>query len=72
MTHPSLEIVHGSPFALRHDGSGHDPVDGRFAEEWVTVLRLIGDQFEPLRIAISQVISGKVKSAKGYRFRFAK
>ncbi len=49
MTHPSLEIVHGSPFALRHDGSGHDPVDGSFVEEWVTVLQLIGDQFEPMR-----------------------
>ncbi len=23
MTQQHLEIIHGSPFALRHDGSGH-------------------------------------------------
>ena len=44
-----LEIIHGSPFALRRDGAGHCPVDNSFAEEWVTVLKLIGDQYEPLR-----------------------
>ena len=25
MTHQHIEVVHGSPFALRHDGAGHDP-----------------------------------------------
>ena len=49
MTHPSIKPIHGSPFAIRHDGSGHDPTDNTFAEEWTTVLRLIGDQYEPLR-----------------------
>jgi hypothetical protein len=38
MTHPSLEIVHGSPFALRRDGAGHCPVDNTFEEEWVRTL----------------------------------
>ena len=49
MTHSALQIIHGSPFALRFDGSGSDPVDGSFAEAWTTVMRFIGDQFEPMR-----------------------
>lgn len=49
MTQQHLEIIHGSPFALRHDGSGHCPVDKTFSEAWVTVLKLIGDQYEPMR-----------------------
>ncbi len=49
MTHPSLEIVHGCPFALRIDGADHDPVDNTYAEGWVTVLQVIGEDYLPLR-----------------------
>ena len=49
MTQQHLEIIHGGPFALRHDGSGHCPVDNTFSEAWVTVLKLIGNQYEPMR-----------------------
>jgi hypothetical protein len=49
MTQQHLEIIHGSPFALRHDGSGHDPTDNTFAEEWVTVLKLVHDEYMPMR-----------------------
>ncbi len=49
MTQQHIEIVHGSPFALRFDGSGHCPVDNTFAEEWVTVLKLVGEDYMPMR-----------------------
>ena len=49
MTHSSLQIVNGSPFALRHDGAGHDPTDNTFAEEWVTVLKIVGEDYMPMR-----------------------
>ena len=49
MTHPPLQIVNGSPLALRRDGSGHDPTDNTFAEEWVTVLKLVHDEYMPMR-----------------------
>ena len=52
MTQPAemkIEPIHGSPFALRRDGAGHDPADNTFAEEWVTVLKLVHDEYMPMR-----------------------
>ena len=49
MTQQHIEPIHGSPFAIRHDGAGHCPVDNTFAEEWVTVLKLVGEDYMPMR-----------------------
>ena len=49
MTHPSIEPIHGSPYAIRHDGSGHDPTDNTFSEEWATVLKMFGDEYLAVR-----------------------
>ena len=49
MIPPPIEPIHGNPFALRIDGAGHDPVDNTYAEGWVTVLQVIGEDYLPLR-----------------------
>ena len=49
MTHSAPQIIHGSPFALRHDGAGHCPVDNTFSEAWVTLLKMFGDEYLAIR-----------------------
>lgn len=44
-----LQIIHGSDYALRHDGPGADPVDGRHPDAWVMVLRLVDGDYAPCR-----------------------
>ena len=44
-----IEPVHGTPYALRHDAPGTDPADGHYAEDWTTVLKLVGEEYQPLR-----------------------
>ena len=51
MTHSALQIIHGSPFALRHDGAGHCPVDNTFSEAWVAESILAGDGWVPFHLA---------------------
>ena len=44
-----VQVIHGSAFALRHDGAGHDPVDSTYSDAWCSVLRLVGGEYQPAR-----------------------